>query len=86
MHKMTEMRRRSPIVPEILEACVDITSLSKIIDASRMDFAAIKPYLTELTQSGKIETVDGISYKTTEKGLEALGYFRVLLDFNSEYR
>ncbi len=38
---------------------MDVTSLSKIIDASRMDFTTIKPYLTELTQSGKIETVDG---------------------------
>jgi hypothetical protein len=39
-----------------------------------------------LIQSEKIETVDGISHKTTEMGLEAIEYLRVLLDFNSEYR
>jgi hypothetical protein len=39
-----------------------------------------------LPQSEKIETVDGISHKTTEMGLEAIEYLRVLLDFNSEYR
>jgi len=82
---MHETRRKSPIVAEILEACMDVTSLSNIVDASRTDFATIKPYLTELTQSGKIETVDETFYKTTEKGLEALGHFRVLLDFISEH-
>lgn len=70
---MYETRGKSPIVAEILEACMDVTSLSNIANASHTDFTTIKPYLTELIQSGKIETVDGTFYRTTEKDLKLLG-------------
>jgi len=77
---MLEERRKALIFTQILKTCVTGTSTARIIFVSRMNFSTVKPYLASLTETGLIETVNGISYRTTGKGLEALEHPGLLQD------
>jgi predicted transcriptional regulator len=79
---MHEKGSNALVITQILNTCVSGTSVVRIIFASRMNFNTIKPYLASLAESGFIETVNGTSYRTTEKGLEALEHPTVLLDLS----
>lgn len=77
---MHEERRNALIYAQILKTCMTGTSTARIIFISRMNFNTVKPYLTSLAETGLIETVNEISYKTTGKGLEALEHPGALQD------
>jgi predicted transcriptional regulator len=79
---MHEKRCNALIFTQILKTCTAGTSTVRIIFASRMIFNNVKPYLASLTESGFIETVNGTSYRTTEKGLEALEHPTVIQDLS----
>jgi len=77
---MPEDRGKALIFTQILKTCMTGTSTARIIFVSRMNFNAVRPYLASLTETGLIETVNGISYRTTGKGLEALEHPGLLQD------
>jgi predicted transcriptional regulator len=75
------MRTRSLITTTILEACSEGASLPNVINAANLDHDIAKSYFDSLARSGLIESSDGITYTTTDKGLEVLGQFWVIQDF-----
>lgn len=82
---MQKERANPSIIAVILEGCLENTGMNEIIDASGMNFDSIEPYMASLMRSGLIEMVDMPTYKTTEKGLEALKHIKVLQDFITNY-
>lgn len=77
------MKRRfkDQILAHVLETCNGQgASKTRVVYAANMNFKTIKPYLTLLARDGLIDVVDGqtVLYRTTSKGLEALGHIKAL--------
>jgi predicted transcriptional regulator len=77
-------RFRDQILASILETCSDGrgASKTKIVYSSNMNFNTIRPYLDLLINGRSLEIIGGrpALYKTTSKGLEALGHIKALED------
>ena len=78
---MSQKRSKDQIIAEILARCQkDGARKTKVVYASGLNFATIKPYLTTLDKNGLIEIVPGLHplYRITQKGEDALVHLRAL--------
>lgn len=68
---------------QILESCKKPSGKTKIVYQVNLNFRIFEPYLFELVDSGLLIEIPGDSinlYKTSPKGLEALGHIKALRD------
>jgi predicted transcriptional regulator len=85
---MSQKRSKDQIIAEILARCQkDGASKTKVVYASGLNFATIKPYLTTLDKNGLIEIVPGSHplYRITQRGEDALVHLRALEELIPEF-
>ena len=71
-------RTNDQLIGQILEACQgDGAVKTHIVYKCNLNFKNASPYLDNLINAGLLE-VSGNSYKTTPKGMEALGHIKAL--------
>lgn len=78
---MTKKRSKDRIIYNILEACYgDGISKTQVVYAASLNFRTVVPYLDLLVQNELLEISNGPCklYKTTPKGLKAIGYLKEL--------
>lgn len=75
-------RSKEAIIELILELCIEPASKTRIVYQGNFNFRITNPYLNLLLDAGLLETFKDtqIMYKTTPKGMEALGYIKALRD------
>lgn len=75
-------RSREEVIEGILEICKESSSKTKIVYQVNLNFNTVKPYLDLLVNSGLFEASGDpqVVYKTTPKGMEALGHIKALRD------
>jgi predicted transcriptional regulator len=77
-------RSREQIMKEILVICKEPVGVTKIVYQCNLNFYTVRIHLEGLTDAGLLDVseTDPILYKTTSKGMKALGHinaFRSLL-------
>ncbi len=67
-------RSSDMIIAQILEACIDDASKTRIVYQCNLNFTTVNPYLDLLTNRGLIATSSGprARFKTTACGLELM--------------
>lgn len=81
-------RSREEIVAKILETCCEKTNKTQIVYRCNLGFQNAQPHIDLLLRSGLLEMFSSptFSYRTTERGREALGHLKsywALLDQSS---
>lgn len=73
-------RSKEEITESILELCIQPSSKTRVVYQVNLNFRTVKPPLDRLVASGLLEASGDsvIMYKTTPKGMEALGHIRAL--------
>jgi predicted transcriptional regulator len=73
-------RSKEEIVCQILELCENPASKTRVVYLCNLNFRTVCPHLERLITAGLLEASGGsiITYQTTAKGLEVLGYMKAL--------
>jgi len=69
----SKRRNQVSIALDILNACVDGATKTKVVHRANLNFLTVYPYLINLINKGLIEEIvenSRVVYKTTLKGLE----------------
>jgi predicted transcriptional regulator len=71
-------RSREEIIALILETCCEKTNKTQIVYRCNLSFQNAQPHIDLLLRSGLLEKLSSptFSYRTTERGMEALGYLK----------
>ncbi len=75
---MKRKRSSDMIIAQILEACIDGASKTKIVYQANLNFRTVNPYIDLLIKCDLIKIVEDNHklYKTTEEGIDLMKNFK----------
>ncbi len=78
---MSQKRSKLQVISQILRTCIGKGAIkTRIVYTTNMNFHTVNSYLITLAEGGLIDVIrqSRVTYRTTEKGLEALEHFEAL--------